>query len=601
MFMKIPIATTIIHYGRIFYGYAGKKLFLLFGIVFISGFWEGIGLTILLPILDYGQQEAVPNIYTRYVYAFLEFTGIGISLFSLLLLLFCVFLLKGAFTFLQTVISVGITTNLIQSLRLSFFRKYMTMNYHHYTNSNIGYLNNLITVEIDRAVHGFRKYIDLIIGVIYILIYAIIASTIDWRTTVLVLIMSAALFVLLKDLSNIARKLSVLVSEKNAQIQSLLIQMIYSFKYLKATHNFTQLYKQLQQRIKKHRLYQFKNSVLSGIPTVLAEPLAVLLMSGLILYLVSFKGQAISEMLVLLVFFYRAFSRVFGFQTAWQKFWATIGGVEVLERAEVELDKNSECSGSRSMDSFKHAIVFENVNFYFGTMQILFDINLTIPKNKAIGIVGESGSGKTTLFDLIVSLLKPHSGRILIDEIDYCDLDLFSLRNQIGYVTQDPVIFSDTVANNISFWECNSQDAICRKKIEKAAMLANCDSFIKGAERDYESQIGDRGIKLSGGQRQRIAIARELFKDPEIMIFDEATSSLDTESEMLIQQSINSMMGKRTIVIIAHRLSTIKYCTYIYVLNKGRIIEEGSFKELYEKKTSRFARMCQAQNVSFKM
>jgi subfamily B ATP-binding cassette protein MsbA len=194
-------------------------------------------------------------------------------------------------------------------------------------------------------------------------------------------------------------------------------------------------------------------------------------------------------------------------------------------------------------------------------------------------------------------LLTPQSGEISIDGIDYSELELSSLRNVIGYVTQEPVIFNDTIANNISFWECDSQEDICKRMIKDAAVLANCDKFINEAEMGHETIIGDKGVKLSGGQRQRIAIARELFKEPEIMIFDEATSSLDTESELLIQRSINSLKGERTIVIIAHRLSTVRNCDYIYVLKEGRIVEEGSFDELYRDTNSRFYSMCLAQNL----
>jgi subfamily B ATP-binding cassette protein MsbA len=176
-------------------------------------------------------------------------------------------------------------------------------------------------------------------------------------------------------------------------------------------------------------------------------------------------------------------------------------------------------------------------------------------------------------------------------------LEFSSLRNIIGYVTQEPVIFNDTISNNISFWECDSQEDICRKRIKDAAILANCDRFINESEMGYETIIGDKGVRISGGQRQRIAIAREVFKDPEIMIFDEATSALDTESEMLIQKSINSLKGTCTVVIIAHRLSTIKNCDYIYVLNKGRVVEEGSFTQLCDNRNSSLFKMIQAQKL----
>jgi len=162
----------------------------------------------------------------------------------------------------------------------------------------------------------------------------------------------------------------------------------------------------------------------------------------------------------------------------------------------------------------------------------------------------------------------------------------------IGYVTQEPVIFNDTIANNISFWECDSQEDICKRRIKDAVNLSSRERFINETEKGNDTIIGDKGVKLSGGQRQRIAIARELFKEPEIMIFDEATSALDTESEQLVQQSINSLKGERTVVIIVHRLSTVRNCDYIYVFKEGRIVDYGSFDELYNDKDSIFSKMC---------
>jgi subfamily B ATP-binding cassette protein MsbA len=301
--------------------------------------------------------------------------------------------------------------------------------------------------------------------------------------------------------------------------------------------------------------------------------------------------------MILAVFFYRTFTRVFDIQGVWQKFNSYYGSIEVVNKTTKDLHIHQETLGSRRLNHFEKEIFLKGANFDYEGTQVLFDINLIVPKNRYIGIVGESGAGKTTLLDIITGLIIPKSGKVFIDGISYKELNLLSLRKIVGYVTQEPVIFNDTIANNISLWECNMQDLYCRKRIENAAVLANCDRFINEAEMGYDTVLGDKGVKLSGGQRQRMAIARELFKEPEIMIFDEATSALDTESEMLIQKSISSLKGERTIVIIAHRLSTVKNCDYIYVLKEGRIVEEGSFDELYRDTNSRFYSMCMSQNL----
>jgi len=595
--MQIPLITSLIHYFKVVYSYAGKKLYILLLLFLFGGLSESIGISMLLPVLNVDKAASDQGQYTKTIYNFLESIGINVSLFSLIILLLIAFLFKGAFVFLQKTLASYIRFSLIKDIRIDFCNKYKGMKYSYYTNTSIGYLNNIITTEIGRGVGALNRYTVVIGSLIFILIYITFAVIINYKMTFMVLFLSLLLFTLMRSLSRLSKKISLLVSETNAQVQSLLIQTIYNYKYIKATDSFTHIFKQLFAKINKNYIYQFKSVVLTSIPSSIIEPISVLFISGLVLYYVGFQGKTIAEIFVLVIFFYKAFSYIFRFQSDWQKFNASLGGLEVMSKASRILNNNVEKVGKRQIIAFNKAIELRNVNFSYGSKQVFFDVNLAIQKNKSIGIVGDSGAGKTTLFDIITGLLTPQSGKIFIDGIDCSKLELSSLRNIIGYVTQEPVIFNDTIANNISFWECKSQEGPCKKMIKDAAILANCDRFINEAEMGYETIIGDKGIKLSGGQRQRIAIARELFKEPEIMIFDEATSALDTESEQLIQQSINSLKGERTVMIIAHRLSTVRNCDYIYVLKEGRIVDEGSFDELYKDKNSIFSKMCQAQNL----
>jgi len=595
---RIPFISSLIHYFRVFYDYSGRKIYLLICIALFTGLSESFGISMLLPILDIDRQSAAKSAYTRVIYDFLEFSGVKVTIFSLIFLAVIAFLLKGLFSFVQKGIISYITSDVVKTLRTDFCRKYVDMNYDYYTNVNIGYLNNIITVEINRVVGALSRYIDVIVNIIFIIVYITATFIINWNMTLLVLGISLFMFLVIKPLFRISRKLSLLVSGTNAEIQSLLIQKIYSFKYLKATNSFSYFVKHIYKKIDENRQYNFKTGVINAISSSITEPVTVLFLSVLVLYNVGYKGNTLGEIMVVIIFFYKAFPYVFGLQDRWQRFLVNIGGVEVLKKAGKDLYNNKEASGSHKIKSFDDRIELNNVNFSYGKKQILFDINMSIPKNRTIGIVGESGAGKTTLFDIFTGLVKPQSGKIYIDGVDYSVLDLSSLRQLFGYVTQEPIIFNDTIINNISLWEYGRDDGVCKVKIENTVELANCTTFIREAEKGYDTVIGDRGIKLSGGQRQRIAIARELFKEPAIMMFDEATSALDTESEMLIQKSINSMLGKLTIVLVAHRLSTIRYCDYIYVLKAGRIVEEGSFDKLYLDKNSLFYKMCQKQKLS---
>ena len=242
--------------------------------------------------------------------------------------------------------------------------------------------------------------------------------------------------------------------------------------------------------------------------------------------------------------------------------------------------------------AFMNRIEFRNVSFQYDDVVILKDINLVIEKGKTVAMVGSSGSGKSTLADLIPRFHDVTSGEILIDGINIREYSLCALRDQMGIVTQEPILFNDTIANNISLGKPQADIS----EIQDAARIANAYSFITNKEDGFQSNIGDRGSKLSGGERQRLTIARAVLKNPPILILDEATSSLDTESERLVQDAINKMMQHRTSIVIAHRLSTIRHADEIVVLQKGEIAERGTHDDLLDK-GGIYSRLVQMQEV----
>ena len=254
-------------------------------------------------------------------------------------------------------------------------------------------------------------------------------------------------------------------------------------------------------------------------------------------------------------------------------------GLASMERVDkILMAENTikEVARPKRLTSFEHQIEFKNVSFRYGEQWILKDINLTIPKGKTIAIVGQSGSGKSPLVDLIPRYYDVQEGEVLIDGINVKDLGINDLRQLIGNVNQEAILFNDSFRNNISFGVDNATD----EQIEEAARIANAYDFIMASEACFDTNIGDRGGRLSGGQRQRVSIARAILKNPPILILDEATSALDTESERLVQDALERLMKTRTTVAIAHRLSTIKNADEICVLHEGRIVERGTHDEL---------------------
>lgn len=247
--------------------------------------------------------------------------------------------------------------------------------------------------------------------------------------------------------------------------------------------------------------------------------------------------------------------------------------IEEIMNAPIVVDDNL---NGLVMEDFKHQIEFINVGFKYEDVNILQNINLTIKKGQTIALVGSSGAGKSTLADLIPRFHDVSSGKILIDGVNIKDYSLQSLRHFISIVTQEPILFNSSIAENIAL----GMKGATPEQIEKAAAIANAHEFILRKEKGYQENIGDRGMKLSGGERQRLTIARAVLKNPPILILDEATSSLDTESERLVQDAINNLMSHRTSIVIAHRLSTIRHADEIIVLQKGVIAERGTHEAL---------------------
>jgi ATP-binding cassette subfamily B protein/subfamily B ATP-binding cassette protein MsbA len=256
-------------------------------------------------------------------------------------------------------------------------------------------------------------------------------------------------------------------------------------------------------------------------------------------------------------------------------------GLASMERISKILDSRNDITEAADpvhLEAFKDSIRFEHVGFHYAEegKEVLKDVDLTIPKGKTIAIVGASGAGKTTLVDLIPRFYDTSAGRILIDGVDIRDASIHDLRALMGNVNQDPILFNDTIFNNIAF----GVEGATEEEVIAAAKIANAHEFIMEKEEGYQTNIGDRGSKLSGGQRQRISIARAILKNPPILILDEATASLDTESERTVQEALERLMSNRTTIAIAHRLSTIRGADEIIVMDEGRIVERGRHEEL---------------------
>ncbi len=323
--------------------------------------------------------------------------------------------------------------------------------------------------------------------------------------------------------------------------------------------------------------YERKSYVLKNALPKIYEPLGWVAIITTMYISSKYSMLTIAEMGVVGYAFLRLLPMIGGFTSIKHtiiNFYPSYEQVAYMNRLACE---NIQNTGDFVFDRIDDAFEYKDVSFsYPGHDPVLKDINITIKKGKVTAIVGESGSGKSTLIDLLIGFYEPDKGVILVDKKPLQEFEIYSFRRHIGYVPQDTVLFNDTVKNNL-LW---SNERATEKEIIEVCKLANADEFIMNLSDGYDTVVGERGVRLSGGERQRIALARALLRKPELLILDEATSALDSHSELLIKSAIEKIAHKTTLVVIAHRLSTIVNADLIYVLQKGRIIEQGNYHNL---------------------
>jgi len=457
---------------------------------------------------------------------------------------------------------------------LSFFSK-----------TKAGELINTITTEIEKIKQAFGGAAFLITRSLTITTYLLSMLLLSWQLTVVSLLLFTLMAVGLSTLIARAREKSFAVTAANGHLVSTAIEFINGIRTVQAFGT---------QEFERQRYYKASSDVIQTstklalawtIVKPLAEGLATTILVGMII--VAFTGALTNGALnvaSLLTFFFVLFRLVPIVQdiNGTRAVLSTIEGStqnikELLRTDNKQYFKN----GDIKFLGLKRSIDFVSVDFGYGDSKlVLNNITLTIERGQMTALVGASGAGKTTLADLVARFYDPTAGQVLIDGVDLRQIEINSLRHKLAVVSQDTFIFNTSVRNNIAYGTEGATDAA----IERAAKLANALEFIQDMPEGFETQLGDRGVRLSGGQRQRLAIARALLRDPDILILDEATSALDSESERLIQGSLEKLSVGRTVIAIAHRLSTIVRADKVVVLEQGCIVEQGGYQELLEQR-----------------
>lgn len=564
----------------------------------ISSSMGGVSLGMIIPVVDNilaGKTITVPDtqVLPGYLLSFIDKINSipRVALLNwIIMVIALIFLIKELFLFLQTYFMAKLGQSVLRDVRLTIYKKLLDLSSDFYAHKKTGELVSRITYDVGIIVNAITQGLtDFLLQPIQLCIYlAIVISikvyfSIPW---ILVLVTVTIFPVMIYPVIKIGaklRKISTDTQESMSGINSLLVETIYGIGIVKS---FAAGRYQIDKfRVHNNNYYKMilKSVKRMAVISPLGELVGVLCMA-IVLW---FGGKGVIEgdlsAGAFMAFLAALLSLVKPFKKLGKLYGVNLQAIAAITRVFKILDQEPTIKDrpeALALSKFRDVIEFKDVDFSYdkGSL-VLKGINMRLSKGKILAIVGLSGAGKSTLVSLLPRFYDPDKGQILVDGKDIKGVNLASLRDHIGIVTQETILFNDTIRNNIAF---GKPDADIERVIE-AAKAANAHDFIMKMPKGYDSTIGDRGIRISGGEKQRLAIARALFKDPPILVLDEATSQLDTESERLVQEAIDRLMANRTVFVIAHRLSTVEHADNIVVVEEGRIIESGTHKELLER------------------
>jgi len=582
-------------YSRIF-GYLRKypgKLALYFLCTILATVFGVISIGMLIPffglIFDTGQSAGADMIKTNVLGSYITDTLVNIidekgkvaGLTAICIFIITSTILKNFFLYLSNRISAPLRSLIITQLRAELYDKILRLPVGYFTEKRKGDIISRMTndiSEIEASVVG--TFDGMIKDPLTVLGYLVFLLIISPQLSLFLLILLPVTGILIGRVSRTLKKQSQDAAIKLGEGLSILDETLSGLRVIKAFL----VEKLLSSRFYKvnSELFQIRKRMAArrDLAAPLSEVMGVIVLS-IILYfggrlVLENNGLEAKELIAYIASFAMLINPAKNISTSFfniQRGAAALTRVEEILTAPIVVDDNA--SGKQLL-SFNDRIEFRKVTFAYSDAIILDNIDLIIEKGKTIALVGSSGAGKSTLADLVPRFHDVTGGEVIIDDVNIKNYSLKSVRSLMSIVTQEPILFNDTIANNIRL----GKETATEKEIIEAAKVANAHTFITQKEKGYDTNIGDRGSKLSGGERQRLTIARALVKNPPILILDEATSSLDTESERLVQDAINNMMQNRTSIVIAHRLSTIRHAHEIIVLQKGKIVERGTHDEL---------------------
>lgn len=557
---------------------------------FLSGILGGIGINAIIPLFSFviGGETRPDDPISGYIREFFGYLGIDFAIKYLLLFIVCLFAIKALVLFLFSFIEVRITFGYEKQTRSRLFKKTLEAKWPYLLNRKLGHLEKLLMVNVENSRNLLSQLSVSIRTLTTLIAYTFVALNISAFITLITFGLGSSLFFVFKPLIRRIRKVSYQTEQINRDIAHYINENILGLKTIKAMgvkKRIGELGKEYFDRIRKIII---KAHLLGVFSSVLIEPLTIIFVASI--FTIYYKTSIFNFASLAAVIYLS--KQIFSYITELQNQLMSLNSAfPYLKRVldyEKEVIANKERDEGKEPFQFNHLLEFRGVAFsYERGGEVLSEINFKIRKGEMVGLIGPSGAGKTTIVDLILRLFEPSKGKILLDGKEINKISLPEWRKNIGYVAQDIFLLNDTIANNIRFYDQSIDEA----KILRAAKMADIYDFVQSCPSGFETIVGERGVEISAGQRQRLVIARVLARNPKFLILDEATSSLDNESEKKIQQILIGLKGTMTMFVIAHRLSTVLNSDRLLVLESGKIIEEGLPDKLLRDKKSYFSKV----------
>ncbi len=580
---------------------SGYRLWALIILMPVVGVSDGIAMALLYPLIAMvgmgGPNQADLGTLGQSFRWLFEQMGVEPTLSGVSLVVIVAFSIQGILFTAQNWLLTDIQKKYIASWQQKMFSDFVGSEWSYFLSQKHGEMVNLILSECYRLGAAFISILQIIAAVIVTCVYFAISLVLSWKLTLYLFVAALVLFLLVWPIRVATRRNGEEFGQINSDFVSTLNEMLSGAKLIKASAAEGQAKAIISDHVDKIRNNLTWGAFLPTNIRVGFEFAAILMILGALVYGLSVDRAATPQILMLMALVARLIPRLMQLQQLQNTLNLSMPAYKILTEARTRFGEHREARRSGAMASLDStgpfAIEGKGIAMRYGDQTVLKKVSFSIPAGHVVGFVGPSGAGKSTLIDVIMGLVLPSEGEINIGTVPLRDINLVAWRRKIGYVSQDTFLFHDTIANNIR-WSVPDAPMTA---VRAAAEAAGFNSFVEGLQSGYDTIVGDRGAKLSGGQRQRISVARALIRQPALLVLDEATSALDSLSEQEVMGAINKLRGRMTIVIVAHRLATVLGADLIYVLDDGKIVEQGSWDAL-SKRRALFHRLMQAQAIT---